>query len=292
MAVLALPQANVERRRMKSVRHFLRDPKAQIASFVLGIYIVCALVGPQISPHGENDQDLSHSLEAPSIQHPFGTDQLGRDLLSRTIYGARVSVTIGLLAVALAIAVGLPLGLVSGYFGGWLDAVVMRFVDAWMSFPALILVLSIVAILGSSLLNVMIAIGLASFPVFARLIRAQTISNKETDFVLAARSLGATTYRILWRHILPNSIQPVVVQASLLIGGAVLAEAGLSFLGLGARPPTATWGLIISEGFPVVRLSPWPTVFPGVLIFLFVLSANFMGDRLRDTLDPRLRGKI
>ncbi len=274
------------------LRRFFADPKAKVAGAILLVVIIFAIAGPQIAPHGENAQDLRRSLEGPSWTFLAGTDQLGRDILSRSIYGSRVSVSVGLVAVAIAAAVALPIGLLAGYFGGWIDGLLMRFVDTWISFPPLILILAIVAIAGSSTGNVMIAIGLASFPVFARLLRALTLSSKEQDFVLAARSLGASDTRIVWRHILPNTIQPVIVQATLLVGIAVLAEAALSFLGIGSQPPNATWGLMISEGFPLIRNSLWPTFLPGVMIMLFVLAANFLGDRLRDVLDPRLRGSL
>jgi ABC-type dipeptide/oligopeptide/nickel transport system permease subunit len=206
------------------------------------------------------------------------------------MYGARISVSVGLIAVGLAAGIGVPLGLLSGYLGGWLDEILMRFVDAWIAFPGLILLLAIVSILGGGILNVMVAIGLSSFPVYARLIRAQTLSVKERDYILATRTLGAGTLRLVARHILPNTIQPVIVQGSLLVGAAVLAEAGLSFLGIGINPPEATWGVTIQEGFPVIRLNPWPAVAPGIALILFTLATNFLGDRLRDVLDPRLRG--
>ena len=274
----------------RGVRIFLQDPKAKVASFIFVVVVFVAIFGPALAPYGENEQNLRASLEAPSWSHPLGTDQLGRDILSRAMYGSRVSVSVGLIVVAIAVAVALPIGLSAGYFGGWIDTILMRFVDTWISFPPLILVLAIVAIAGTSLVNVMLAIGLVSFPVFARLLRALTLSLTAQDFVLAARTLGATDQRILARHLLPNTVQPLIVQGTLLVGVAVLVEAGLSFLGFGAQPPSATWGNMIAEGFPVIRFSLWPTILPGVLIMLFVLAANFMGDRLRDVLDPRLRG--
>lgn len=277
-------------RRLRAFLRFFRDPKAAIAGFVLAVFVVLAVIGPTIAPYGENEQNLRNQLAEPSREHPMGTDLHGRDVLSRIMYGARTSVSVGFIAVGIGALVGLPIGIIAGYFGGWIDEVLMRFVDAWIAFPGLILILGIVAILGPGVLNVMVAIGLSSFPVYARLIRGQELSIKERDFVLAARASGASPLRIVTRHILPNAIQPVIVQASLLVGQAVLAEAGLSFLGIGVDPPTATWGVIIAEGFPVVRRSPWPTLLPGVFIFLFVLSTSFIGDRLRDVLDPRLRG--
>ncbi len=273
-----------------AVAEFLRDPKAKVATVILLVVIFFAIFGPTIAPFGENEQNLRASLQAPSWTHLLGTDELGRDILSRAMYGSRVSVSVGLIVVAIAAAVALPVGLSAGYFGGWVDSLLMRLADTWISFPPLILILAIVAIAGSGVGNVMLAIGLASWPVFARLLRALTLSLKEQEFVLAARALGASDLRILVRHILPNTVQPLIVQGTLLVGVAVLAEAALSFLGFGAQPPSATWGNMISEGFAVIRRSLWPTILPGVLIMLFVLAANFMGDRLRDVLDPRLRG--
>ena len=286
---VAAPQFR-RRRVPKGVGIFLQDPKARVASFIFGVVVFFAVFGPALAPSGENEQDLRASLEAPSWTHPMGTDQLGRDILSRSMYGSRVSVTVGLIVVAIAAGVALPIGLGAGYFGGWIDTILMRFVDTWISFPPFILILAIVAIAGTSLVNVMLAIGLASFPVFARLLRALTLSLKAQDFVLAARALGASDQRILARHLLPNTVQPLIVQGTLLVGVAVLAEAALSFLGVGVQRPQATWGNMIADGFPVIRSSVWPTILPGVLIMLFVLAANFMGDRLRDVLDPRLRG--
>jgi peptide/nickel transport system permease protein len=274
----------------RSLARFFRDPKAIVAVSILSVIIFCAIAAPLIAPYGMNEQDYTNSLAPPSLEHPLGTDRLGRDLLTRIIYGARVSVSVGLVAVGLAAGIGVPLGLFSGYLGGWLDEVLMRFVDAWIAFPGVILLLAIVSILGGGVLNVMLAIGLSTFPVYARLIRAQTLTVKERDYVLATKTIGAGSLRLILRHILPNTIQPVIVQGSLLVGAAVLAEAGLSFLGIGIKPPEATWGVTIQEGFPVIRISFWPAVMPGVALILFTLATNFLGDRLRDVLDPRLRG--
>lgn len=274
----------------RSIREFYRDPKAVVASVILLTFIVIAILAPLIAPHPVNQQDVYRSLQGPSLEHPLGTDRLGRDLLTRLMYGARISVSVGLIAVGIAAGIGVPLGLLSGYFGRWLDELMMRFVDAWIAFPNLILIIALVTIIGPGVVNVMIAIGMNAFPVYARLIRGQTLTVKERDFVLAARALGASHLRIITFHLLPNTIQPVIVQASLLVGSAILAEAGLSFLGIGIRPPEPTWGVTIQEGFDWIRQSPWPAVLPGIAIVFFVLSTNFMGDRLRDVLDPRLRG--
>jgi len=275
---------------LHGVRFFLSDPKALVSTVILTFFVVLALFAPLIAPYGEDEQNRRASLEKPSSAHLLGTDRLGRDVLSRIIYGSRVSLRVGVIAVGIAAAIGIPIGLVAGYLGRWADEILMRIVDAWIVFPNLILLLAIVAILGPGVTNVMIAIGLNTFPIYARLIRAQTLSLKERDFVLAARTLGARDTRILARHVLPNAIQPIIVQGSLAVGGAVLAEAGLSFLGIGVKPPTATWGVIINDGFAVIRTNPWISVAPGVAIVLFVLGVNLLGDRLRDVLDPRLRG--
>jgi peptide/nickel transport system permease protein len=275
---------------LRWLRRFLRDPKAAIASALLAVFVVLAVAAPVLAPYGETEQNIDDRLSGPTLRHPMGTDRLGRDILSRVIYGTRTSVSVGLLAVGVACLIGLPLGVISGYAGGWLDEVLMRFVDGWIAFPSLILVLGLVAILGPGIVNVMIAIGLGAFPVFARLIRAQTLSIKSRDFVVAARTLGASGPRLLTAHVLPNTIQPLIVQGSLLAGSAVLTEAGLSFLGVGVRPPSATWGLVIQEGFTTIRLDPWGAVAPGIALTLFVLMCNLLGDRLRDVLDPRLRG--
>lgn len=269
---------------------FFRDPKAVVAITILSIYVFIAIAAPVIAPYGVNEQNWEKSLANPSLEHLVGTDRLGRDVLTRIIYGTRISLSVGLLAVGLAAVIGVPLGLLSGYVGGWLDEVLMRFVDAWIAFPGLILIMAIVAILGPGVVNVMIAIGLSSFPVYARLIRGQTLSVKEADFVLAARATGAPALRLIFSHLLPNTIQPVIVQASLLVGAAVIAEAGLSFLGIGIKPPEPTWGVTIQEAFPSIRQNPWPAIAPGIALILLCLSTNLLGDRLRDVLDPRLRG--
>jgi len=275
---------------LTAIRRFYRDPKAVIASAILLTYLFIAVTAPVLAPHPVNEQDAYRSLQAPSWEHPLGTDRLGRDLLTRMMYGTRISVSVGLIAVGIAAGIGVPLGLVAGFFGGWLDEILMRVLDAWIAFPGLILIIALVTIIGPGVVNVMIAIGLNAVPVYARLIRGQTLSVKERDFVHAALAVGASDPRLIFKHILPNTIQPVIVQASLLVGSAILAEAGLSFLGIGIRPPEPTWGVTIQEGFDWIRQSPWPAVVPGVALLLFVLSTNFIGDRLRDVLDPRLRG--
>lgn len=273
-----------------SVRRFFSDPKATCAGAILGIIVLVALFAPVIAPYGEAQQDPTASLAAPSREHLLGTDRLGRDVLSRMIYGSRVSLQVATASVAVAMAVGVPIGLIAGYNRGWMDELLMRCVDVMIAFPNLLFILVIVAMLGPGLPTVMIAIGINSFPIYARLIRGQTLALRGQEFVLAAHSVGAGAIRTLFSHILPNAVQPVIVQAALTTGAAVLTEASLSFLGLGVEPPTATWGAVIQNGFPYIREAPVISIAGGVGIVLFVLAVNLMGDRLRDVLDPRLRG--
>ncbi len=292
VAAVRFESAAPTRRRLDAARVFLADPKALLGGAVLAVILVFAVFGPLIAPYGENELNPTESLQDPSFSHPFGTDRLGRDIFSRVVYGARTSVLIGVTAAGLAVLFGVPLGILAGYAGGIVDDAIMRFVDAWIAFPNLILILAIITIIGGGVFNIMVAIGLGAFPLYARLIRGQTLSLKEEDYVTAARALGASPGRIMLRHILPNGYQPVLVQASLFTGVAVLSEAGLSFLGIGVQPPTATWGIIIADGFQVIRQSPWGALIPGIPLVLFVMSVNLLGDRIRDLTDPRLRGVV
>jgi peptide/nickel transport system permease protein len=262
-----------------------------------GLFVLCAvalvaLFAPLIAPYDPNANDYSEILAGPSAYHLLGTDPVGRDILSRLIYGARVSLSVGLISVSIGAAIGVPLGLLAGYFGGVTDAVISRFVDALIAFPALILALAMVAMLGAGIQNVMIAIGVGTIPAYARIVRSQALTIREHDYIQAAKLLGAGQGRIVFRHVLPNALPPVLVVATLGLASAVLAEASLSFLGLGVKPPTPTWGNMLLEGYPVLRREPLFAIAPGVAIFLLVLSFNFVGDSLRDVLDPRLRGVI
>jgi peptide/nickel transport system permease protein len=256
---------------------------------IVGIAFV-AVFAPMLAPADPLEQDYNALLSAPSAAHPLGTDQLGRDLLSRIMYGARISLLVGVIAVGVAIVIGVPLGLLSGYARGVTDEVIMRVMDALIAFPSIILALAIVAVLKPSLINVMIAIGITNVPLYARLMRSQVLSLREREYIAAARAIGATDGRIMTRHILPNSLSPIIVQATLGLGFAVLAEAGLSYLGVGVQPPTPTWGSILNQGAPLLEQAPWLSIFPGLAIFILVLAFNLLGDALRDQLDPRLRG--
>lgn len=271
-------------------RRFRRNRLALFGACVLLFLVFVAVVAPLIAPYDPLVPNAEASLQGPSREHPLGTDLLGRDTLSRVIYGSRISLQVGLITMGIACAIGIPIGLISGYSGGWIDHLLMRVVDALMAFPSLVLALALVAALGPNLRNVMLAVGVVATPAFARLVRGQTLSVRENDYVLAARCLGASNVRLLALHIWPNVTAPIIVQVSLGAAFAILAEAGLSFLGLGVQPPTPTWGSMLSVGFQYMTLSKSLVVAPGAAIFITVLALNFVGDGLRDALDPRLRG--
>lgn len=291
LAAMTARPPTLQRLRRRTVR-IARQNKIGAAAFV-GVLIVCflAAAAPLVAPHDPLFQDYDSLLQSPSLEHPFGTDRIGRDVFSRVIYGTRISVLVGVVAVGISIVIGVPLGLLSGFAGGIIDNVIMRLMDALIAFPRLILALAIVAILDPSVLNVMIAVGIGSMPVYARLVRSQALAIRENEYIEAAHALGMSNARIMFRHILPNALSPVIVQATLGLGYAVLAEASLSFLGVGVQPPTPTWGSILNQGAPLLEQAWWVAFFPGVAIFLFVLSLNLTGDALRDILDPRLRGR-
>lgn len=276
----------------RALRKMLRDPVTFTALIVLALLVVAAIAAPLIAPYDPSEIDAFNTLKGPSAAHWLGVDENGRDVLSRLIYGTRISLTVGLISVGVALVVGVPLGLISGYFGRWTDSVIMRLMDAILAFPSLILALAIVVILGQGITQLMLAIGITSIPVYARLVRGQVLSLKTRDYVSAALSMGANTPRILLRHILPNTTAPIIVQGSLGIAFAILSEAGLSFLGLGVKPPTPAWGGMLQKAIPHIYRAPYLSIFPGLAIFVTVLSLNIVGDALRDTLDPRLRGKL
>jgi peptide/nickel transport system permease protein len=267
-----------------------RSPLSVAGLILIAMLILVAVSAPLIAPADPLKQVLSTRLKPPSAAHWLGTDQLGRDVLSRMIYGARISLLIGTVVVGLAGTLGTFVGLVAGYTGGWLDEGLMRLTDIFFAFPSLILAMAISGALGPSLTNAMIAIAVVSWPVYARLVRAQVLSLREREFVEAARGLGASPRQIVWKHILPNTLAPILVQASFDMGGAILTAAGLSFIGFGAQPPTAEWGVMISEGRNYIVTQPWLSLFPGLAILLTVAAFNLIGDGLRDALDPRLRG--
>jgi len=272
-----------------ALRRLFRNKLAIIGMVILGLFVFCALFAPWIAPYDPIAQDVTRRREPPSWEHPFGLDEVGRDLLSRVIYGARVSLYVGVASVSLAIIAGTLIGAVSGYAGGWIDNLVMRIMDIMLAFPSLLLAIAIVAILGPGLLNMLYAIAFVSIPAYARIVRASVLAAKEMDYTLAARAIGCSSSRILFRHIMPNCLTPIIVQGTLGIATAILDAAGLSFLGLGAQPPTPEWGAMLGQGRGSVFTAPHVVIFPGLAIMLSVLGFNLLGDGLRDALDPRLR---
>ncbi|WP_430790368.1 ABC transporter permease [Virgibacillus flavescens] len=254
------------------------------------VLIIMAIFAGILSPADPAAQNYSAVLQGPSAEHWFGTDNLGRDILSRVIYGAQVSLKAGLISVGIALAIGLPIGLFSGYYRGiWDELLIMRFTDAMLAFPPLILALTLAAVLGAGLENAMIAIGLVFTPNYIRLMRGEVLAKRESEYVEAAKSSGIRDWRIMIFHILPNSMGPILVMATLNIAGAIIAEASLSFLGLGTQPPTPSWGAMLAEGQGYLTSAPWLVIFPGLFIFMAVMSINLFGDGLRDMLDPKMK---
>jgi peptide/nickel transport system permease protein len=264
-----------------------RNVIAMIGLVILTVLVVVGILGEAIAPYGVNEVDVDNMLQAPSWSHPFGTDELGRDVFSRVIVAARVSLTVGLVSVGLALIAGVTMGIVSGYYGGVVDNVLMRCMDVLFAFPVLLLAVAIVAVLGRGLGAAMVAIGVVYTPIFARVTRASVLSVREQVFVQAAVATGAGDWRIMRRHVLPNIAAPLIVQTSLSLAFAILSEAALSFLGLGVQPPDPSWGRMLYEARGFVQDAWWMGLFPGLAIFLVVLAFNIVGDALRDVLDPR-----
>jgi peptide/nickel transport system permease protein len=259
----------------------------RIGAVIVAFTAVAALAAPWVAPYDSSSQQLSLRLERPSLEHPFGLDELGRDIFSRVLAGARISLLVGVTVVGVSSLVGVFMGAVAGYFGGWIDDVISRSIDVLMAFPGILLAIALVAVLGPSLTNVVMALSFIGWVGYARLVRGQVLRAREFEFVQAARALGASTWRILFRHVVPTTMPAVMVQATLGMAGAILAEASLSFLGLGVQPPTPSWGTMLNGGRLHLLDAPHLTVFPGAAIAALVLGFNFLGDGLRDLLDPK-----
>ena len=273
-------------------RAFRRDWLGVFSLLVVVAFVLGAIFAPYLTPYpeeGRGEPNLVNKFLPPSREHPFGTDYLGRDVLARVLFGGRSSLSIGFLVVIIAVGIGTPLGALAGYFGRWLDEVIMRITDMFLAFPPLLLAIAIAAALGPSFVNAMIAIALTWWPWYTRLVRAQTISLRERSFVEAARGMGVGSLTIIFRHILPNILTPVLVQSTMDIGSAILIGAAMSFIGLGAQPPTPEWGRMVSTGRIYIMGQPWYGTFPGLAIFLVALSFNLLGDSIRDVIDPRSR---
>lgn len=281
-SVKAVPISN----RHRAVRRFFKNRLAVVGLGVILFFVAMAILAPVIAPYSPLAAHFSQAFHAPTARHWLGTDELGRDVLSRIIWGARGSLISGLLIVALGVAVGVPLGLIAGYFGGIVDDILMRVVDAALAFPGLVLALAMAWILGPSLGHAIIAIGVVTIPQFARITRGQVLEVKGREYVEAARCVGASPLRIMFHHILLNAATPIIVVATLNIGGAILSVASLSFLGLGPPPPAPNWGSMLQSGSQYLTLAPWISLFPGLAIFLVVLGFNTLGDGIRDVFDP------
>ena len=286
--------ALVQPRKNSSVwRRFRRHRLAMIGAGILFVLVVSAVFAPIIATHDPYAIDLSSYREGPSSAHYLGTDLAGRDMFSRLIYAGRVSLSVGLVAVSIYTAIGIILGALAGFYGGWVDSVVMRAADVFLSFPSLIIIITMASVLGPSIYNVMLAIGLLGWPPIARLLRGELLSLREREYAVAARAIGGSGKRVVFRHLFPNAMAPVIVAATFGIANAILLEAGLSFLGLGVQPPTASWGNMLTDAqsLTVLEGMPWLWLPPGVMIALAVLSINFIGDGLRDALDPYLQNR-
>jgi peptide/nickel transport system permease protein len=276
-------------RRWVALRRFLSGRLAVVGAAVTLIAMAVAVTAPRLAPHNHLKQNLNNTLASPNRIHPLGTDNVGRDVLSRVIWGTRISLVAGFASVAIAALAGSLIGLFAGYQGGRTDGLAMRLMDAVLSFPPLVLALALGAVLGADLTGVLIALGVVYTPTFARLMRGQVLTIRGREYIEAARALGASGRSIAWRHVLPNAATPIVVQASLSVAFAILAEASLSFLGLGVQPPDASWGSMINAGRGYLRQAPWVVFGPGAALFVTVLGLNFLGDAVRDALDPKLR---
>jgi peptide/nickel transport system permease protein len=285
-ATAVMPEAGPGRR---AWLRLWRRRGAMLGLAVILIFVVLALLAPWIAPHDPIETSWTAIRKAPSVEHLFGTDEVGRDVLSRVIYGTRASLLAGLASVSISLLLGVPIGLAAGFLGGFVDGAISRVTDAFLACPFLILAIALAAFLGPSLTNAMIAIGISATPIFVRLTRAQVIQVKVEDYIEAARAVGNPPWRIALRHIMPNILAPLIVQSTLAIAAAVIAEASLSFLGLGQQPPAPSWGSMLNTAKNYIDNAPWMAVWPGVSIFLLVLSFNLLGDGLRDALDPRQR---
>ena len=266
-----------------------KSPLAMFGLAIILLLVFCAIFAEMISPYDPTAQDLAHMFETPSSTHWLGTDEFGRDILSRLIYGARVSLQVGFVAVGIALVLGGFLGAVSGYYGGRLDNAIMRVMDVLLSIPQTLLAIAIVAALGPSLMNLMIAVGISAVPTYARIVRGSVLSIRNMEFIEAARAVGSPDLRIILKHIIPNSMAPIIVQSTLGVASAILNAAGLSFIGLGIQPPNPEWGAMLSGGRQYIRDFPHMTLYPGLAIMFTILALNFLGDGLRDALDPKLK---
>lgn len=281
-----LPEVKAPSMAQLTGRRLLRNPLGRIGVGILAVMITVGILAPVLAPYDPVAQTIGDELQSPSIKHPLGTDELGRDLLSRILYGARISLLVGIVSVGLGAAVGVSSGLLAGYLGGWFEAMSFRIWDTLMAFPGVLLAIAVSAILGPGVFNVAIAVAIISMPSYARLARGAMLAEREKDYVVAAHTMGQNPFRVIFIHILPNAIPPILTQVALGMAGAVFLEAGLSFLGLGAQPPAPSWGSMLADSRNYLRIAAWYGIAPGVAISLFLLGLNMLADGLRDALDP------
>jgi peptide/nickel transport system permease protein len=288
-AAQAPPRVNELKR---FVRVFMGRGVVVFGMVVILAFVLMAIFAPLFAPYDPYDNDVGNALAPPSQAHLLGTDAVGRDILSRVLFGSRTSLIIGLSVVAISTLVGVILGITAGYFGGWVQTIIMRLIDAYMAFPMIILALVVASVLGGGVKNVIIALSVAMMPGYARLMCGQTLTLKENDYIMAERSIGAPSLRVMFRHILPNCLSPLIVMVTMMLGSVILAESGLSFLGIGIKAPTAAWGSMVNDGRPYLLSQPALSFAPGIAIMLVVFAFNMVGDGLRDALDPSLRGTL
>ncbi|OQY10621.1 MAG: peptide ABC transporter permease [Fusobacteriia bacterium 4572_132] len=271
------------------VKRLYKNKAAMFGVGILIVLIISAIFAPLLAPYDPINSNILARLEGPSLKHWLGTDDLGRDILSRIIYGSRISLQVGIISVSISLIFGGILGILAGFYGGKIEMIIMRFIDIMLAFPSVLLAIGIMAVLGPKLSNAMIAISIVNMPRFARIVRASVLMVKSEEYVVAAEAIGATDTQIIFKHILPNCLAPVIVQSTLSIASAILEAAGLSFLGLGAQPPTPEWGAMLSEGRSALQIAPWVVAFPGIAIMVTVVGFNLLGDGLRDALDPKMK---
>ena len=284
------PNSNPRFKNSKIVyRKLKKNKSAMIGGFFIFFIIIVAIIGPYLTPYAPDTQNLVNKLQTPSGDHWFGTDNFGRDIFSRVIHGTGLTLLVGFFSVLLGATIGILLGIIGGYYGGRTDSIIMRFMDILLAFPGILLALAIVTVLGGSLVNVIIAVAISSIPVFARIVRGSTLSVKKLEYIDAMKALGASDTRIIFKHIFPNITSPIIVQATLNIATAILSASGLSFLGLGAQPPTPEWGAMLSDGRNFLYNAPHVALFPGLAIVVVVLAFNMLGDGLRDAFDPKTK---
>lgn len=287
---LAKARQNTRKERWQSFRSIMTQNKAAMAgAIIIGIYLLMMLVAPLVAPYDPFEISLEDKLTPPSMEHWMGTDDKGRDILSRILYGSRLSIGVGFASVLFGAFFGITLGLIAGYYGKWVDTIISRLLDVMLAFPGILLALAIISALGPGLINVTIAVGVFSIPLFARIVRGSTMEVKKLEYIDAIRTLGANDFTIIFKHVFPNVLSPIIVQGSMRLATAILSAAGLSFLGLGAQPPSPEWGAMLSSGRDFLFSAPYMAIFPGLMISILVLGFNLFGDGLRDALDPKLK---